>query len=84
MVSSATLRVDACGALNTGTPFCAAARMSTWSVPTVKQPMASSRDARARCSARSLVRDRTPTMCDAATADVSSSPSRARGIQSTE
>ena len=45
MVSSATLRVEACGALNTGMPRLAASWIDTWSVPTERQPMASIRRA---------------------------------------
>ena len=83
-VSSATLRVDAYGALNTGIPRRAASAIATWSVPTEKHPMASIRPACSRCSSRTLVRDRTPSTCDAAITSHSSSPSSARGMTSTE
>ena len=82
-VSSATLRVEANGALNTGMPRRAASAIATWSVPTEKQPMASIRPACARWRSRTLVRDRTPSTCDAAITSQSSSPSRARGMTST-
>ncbi len=82
-VSSATLRVEACGALNTGMPRLAASWIDTWSVPTDRQPIASIRRACFRCSSRTFVRDRTPRMCDASITARSSSPSMARGMTST-
>ena len=58
--NSATLRVFANGALNTGMPACAAPGKSTWFVPIQKQPTAVRRSAASMAAASSCVRERMP------------------------